>query len=126
MLDQVENKKTFDFSNLEVWKKAFQVSLDVHRTSLEFPKIEQYSLADQIRRASKSICSNIAEGFAKQRFSKAEFRRFLLMALGSGNEMIVWIKYCKELGYIDEIKSESWESEYSSICKMLNVLHSKS
>ncbi len=53
------------FEDLEVFKRAYRVSLAVHRRSLKFPKIEQYALGDQVRRASKSVCTNIAEGFGK-------------------------------------------------------------
>lgn len=83
-------------------------------------------MADQIRRASKSICSNLAEGFAKQKSSKAEFKRFVVIALGSANEMLVWVKYCLELGYVDQGKHDLWAAEYTSICKMLNALHERS
>ena len=86
------------FEDLNVFQRAYQLSLDVHRCSLDFPKIEQAALADQARRASKSICANIAEGFGRQRRSKAEYKRFLLMAIGSADEMQVWIKYCLDLG----------------------------
>ena len=75
------------FERLEVFKRAYRVSLEIHRVSLSFPEIEQRALADQIRRASKSICANLAEGFGKQAHSKAEFRRFIGMALGSADEM---------------------------------------
>ena len=75
------------FEDLDVFQRAYRISLDVHRASLQFPKIEQHALADQIRRASKSICGNIAEGFGKQRRSGAEFKRYLLMAIGSADEM---------------------------------------
>lgn len=119
-------KASFSFENLDVWKKAFEISLSVHKSSLEFPKIEQYALADQIRRASKSICANLAEGFGKQKSSKTEFRRFIMMALGSANEMLVWTKYCLRLGYIDQAQYDMWDAEYCSICKMLNVLHERS
>src|SRR6202140_536007 len=90
------------FEDLEVFQRAYRVSLEIHKESLGFPKIEQYALADQIRRASKSICANIAEGFAKQRRSSAEYRRYLLMAIGSADEMCVWIRYCLDLNYVDE------------------------
>ena len=113
------------FRDLDVWQKAFGVSLDVHKSTLEFPKIEQYALTDQLRRSSKSICANITEGFAKQSASKAEFKRFLQMALGSANETIVWIVYAYELDYISQETCESWQSEYTSICKMLSSLHAK-
>ena len=52
------------FEDLEVFRRAYRVSLEVHRRSLEFPVIEQRALASQIRRASKSICANLVEGFA--------------------------------------------------------------
>ena len=76
------------FEDLEVFQRAYRVSLELHRESLRFPKIEQYALADQLRRASKSICANIAEGFAKQRRSSAEYRRYLLMAIGSATRCV--------------------------------------
>ena len=56
---------------LEVFGRADRVSLEVHRASLEFPRIEQFALADQVRRASKSICANLAGGFGRQQQSKA-------------------------------------------------------
>ena len=51
--------------DLEVFKKAYRISLDVHPQSLNFPSIEQYALGDQVRRA-KAICANLAEGFGRQ------------------------------------------------------------
>ncbi len=113
------------FQDLDVWQKAFSISLEVHKATLEFPKIEQYAMADQMRRASKSICANIAEGFSKQIYSKAEFKRFLQMAMASANEMLVWIIYAYELKYISNEMNIKWEQEYTSVCKMLNSLHSK-
>ena len=74
------------FEELEVFQRAYKVSLDIHRFSLTMPQIEQYALADQLRRASKSICANLAEGFAKQSQSSAEFRRFIMMSMGSADE----------------------------------------
>jgi hypothetical protein len=72
--------------DLGVFRRAYALSLGVHRASLEFPRIEQFALADQIRRASKSICANLAEGFGRQQQSKPDFRRFVMMALGSADE----------------------------------------
>ena len=98
------------------------MSLLVHRASLEFPRIEQWALADQIRRASKSICANLAEGFAKWHRSGAEFRRYVVIAMGSADEMRVWARYCLDLGYIDEPTWQSWRDEYEQIAKMLHGL----
>ena len=65
------------FESLEVFKRAYAVSLDLHRVSLAFPQVEQFGLADQLRRASKSISANIAEGMGKAGNSQAELRRYL-------------------------------------------------
>jgi four helix bundle protein len=110
------------FEDLEVFRRAYRLSLEIHRASLNFPAVEQYGLADQVRRASKSICANVAEGFAKQRASSAEFKRFLTMAIGSSDEMRVWIRYCLDLGYIDETVWQRWRDEYQEISKMLEGL----
>ena len=111
------------FEDLEVFRRAYRISLEVHRKSLDFPALEQRALADQVRRASKSICANIAEGFAKQGASAAEFKRFLVMATGSSDEMRVWLRYCLDLGYLDEATWRSWRGEYKEISKMLQKLH---
>jgi four helix bundle protein len=114
------------FEDLMVFQRAYRVSLEVHRRSLVFPQIEQRALGDQVRRASKSICANIAEGFGKQRQSAAEFRRFLMMAMGSADEMRVWARYCFDLGYIEEATWCLWRDEYQEIAKMLQGLCSQS
>jgi four helix bundle protein len=110
------------FEDLEVFRRAYRVSLEVHRISLEFPRIEQWALADQIRRASKSVCANLAEGFGRQGWSKSEFRRFLMMATGSADEMQVWTLYARDLGYIGVEMAEQWQSEYREIARMLQGL----
>jgi four helix bundle protein len=110
------------FEDLDVFRRAYRASLEVHRASLEFPRIEQWALADQIRRASKSICANLVEGFGRQAWSKAEFRRFLMMATGSADEMQVWTLYARDLGYIGTDLAERWQSEYREIARMLQGL----
>jgi four helix bundle protein len=111
------------FEDFEVFRRAYRISLDVHRASLAFPAVEQYGLADQIRRASKSICGNIAEGFGKRRRSTAEFKRYLLMAIGSADEMQVWLRYCSDLEYVDRKVCAIWRDEYRQIAKMLQGLY---
>jgi 23S rRNA-intervening sequence protein len=66
------------FEDLEVSKRAYRLSLEVHRRSLGWPAIEQDALADQVRRASKSVCANLAEGFARPGVQPADFRRYLI------------------------------------------------
>jgi four helix bundle protein len=118
---QTTNVKGFE--DLDVFKRAYRLSLEIHEMSIQLPKHEQYGLADQLRRASKGICANLAEGFGKQSISKAEFKRFVLMAMGSADEMRVWIRYCLDLNYIERVNWERWREEYQVIAKMLTGLH---
>ncbi len=111
------------YKDLRVFQKAYDASLIIHKTTLGFPKIEQYALGDQMRRSSKSICANIVEGFGKQAGSKKEFQRFLSMATGSCDEMQVWLRYAHDLGYIEKKSFEQWLEEYNHIARMLQALH---
>ena len=124
-MSEIKSQNVKTFEDLEVFKRAYRVSLELHKASLQFPRIEQFALADQIRRASKSVPGNIAEGFGKQRGSTAEFKRYLLMAVGSSDEMQVWLKYCADLDYIDREICEAWRDEYRQIARMLQSLYSK-
>ncbi|MDX8537719.1 four helix bundle protein [Mesorhizobium sp. M4B.F.Ca.ET.215.01.1.1] len=105
--------------DLEVYKRAYAVSLEIHKATLAFPRIEQYALADQLRRSSKAICANLAEGFAKQPHSKAEFARFISMAMGSCSEVETWISYAFDLEYISKTQLDEWLRSYNQIYGML-------
>ncbi len=116
------DKTISSFEDLEVFQRSYRISLEIHKATLTFPSVEQYGLADQIRRASKSICANIAEGFGKRPYSSAEFKRYLKMSIGSCEEMRVWLRYCLDLEYVDETNWRQWRSEYREIIKMLHGL----
>ena len=83
------------YHKLDVYQKAYQLALDVHKLSLGFPQIEQYELARQLRRSSKSISANIVEGYGRRKY-KAEFIRFLIYAHSSCNETIEWVEYIQD------------------------------
>ena|SRR5579871_395282 len=124
--DTVRRRAVSSVEDLEVFRRAYAVSLDLHQASLKLPKIEQFGgLADQMRRASKSICANLAEGFGKQRQSNLEFKRYLLMAIGSADEMQVWLRYCSDLKYVDQATCERWRDEYRRVARMLQSLATK-
>ena len=114
------------FEELDVFQRAYRLSLEIHQASIDFPRIEQFALADQVRRGSKSICANLAEGFGRQSISKPEFRRFVTMALGPADEMQVWTLYCRDLGYIGSEVAERWRGEYREIARMLSALYARS
>ncbi len=109
--------------DLEVFRRAYRLSLELHRISLGLPRIEQFALADQLRRASKSICANLTEGFAKQSHSAAEYRRYLVTAMGSSDETQLWLRYCVDLGYIDEERGKRWVADFAEISRMLRGLY---
>ena len=113
----------WSIDDLEVFRRAYALSLDVHRRSREWPREEQYGgVADQLRRSSKSICALLAEGVGRQRSSDAEFRRYCVMALGSADETQLWCRYAKDLGFISEAQHVGWQDGYQQIAKMLQGL----
>jgi four helix bundle protein len=118
-------EKVEAFEDLDVFRRAYRLSLDVHRQSLTFPSLEQRALADQLRRASKSICANLTEGFAKQSHSAAEYRRYVVTAIGSSDETQLWLRYCVDLGYVDEERGSKWVSDFAEISRMLRGLYTR-
>ena len=112
--------------DLDVFKRAYRLSLELHRASLQFPKTEQYGgLADQMRRASKSVCALIAEGSGRQSSSSREFARYLAMAVGSAEEARLWCRYSADLGYAELADVERWRDELHQIIRMLQSLRGK-
>ena len=125
MRNEKRDRGIKDFTDFDVYKKAYNVSLEIHKLSQSFPKEEQFSLTNQIRRSSKSICANIAEGFGKNLAYPQEFKKYLVIAKGSCEETRVWISYCHDLGYLDDEMSHRLSENYIEIAKMLWGLHQK-
>ncbi len=119
---QEEKKLVSKVSDLRAYRDAFVIALEVHKASLQFPKIEQYALADQMRRASKSICANLAEAFARQKASELEFKRFITIAVSSSDEMQVWTEFAQALEYVDVVTAEKWRDKFNHISRMLQKL----
>ena len=106
---------------MKVYKKSYKAAKAIYEMTGSFPKEERYGITNQLKRAALSIPLNISEGYAK-RESQEEFKRFLLMAIGSSNEMSVLIEYSKDLGYISEEQYVKASKEYDEIGRMLNSL----
>lgn len=120
-----QNDFVTHYEDLKVFQRAYQVSLEVHKLSLKLPKIEQFALADQVRRSSKSVCANIAEGYGRQRQSKIEFKRFIMIAIGSAEETSLWLKYAGDLEYVSRELIEHLRAEYIEILRMLHGFRNK-
>ena len=112
------------FRDLEVYRRSFEASVEMYRLTREFPREELYGLTSQIKRASTSIPLNIAEGYGKKE-NPDEFKRFLLMSIGSCNEMRVLLDLSARLGFVDEATHQRYENEYDEIGKMLMTLRKR-
>jgi four helix bundle protein len=107
------------FEDLEVFQKAYKVSLEIHKVTLKLPVHEQYGLAENTRRLSKNLCSAIAESSSKQKYSSVEYRRLLNLGISLCDEMRVWLRYSLDLGYIELSQWQEWRSTYQEIARIL-------
>jgi four helix bundle protein len=87
-------------TELDVYKKAFEVAMSIFEASKPFPREEMYSLTDQIRRSSRSVCANIAEAWRKRRY-EAAFIAKLSDAESEAAETQVWLEFAVKCGYLD-------------------------
>lgn len=109
-----------NFWDLEVWQRAHAITLRLYIYTKSFPKSEQYSIVDQIRRASSSIGANIAEGF--DRYHTKDKQRFYYHARASIGEVQNFILLSKDLQYLEEVASKEMFIELIHIKKLLNGL----
>lgn len=112
-----------DYKKLLVWQKAYAFGIKLYTVTKSFPKEEIYGITSQLRRASVSIPSNIAEG--SRRSTQKDFRLFLHIAYGSGAELEVQILFAKDLGYISDTTCNQLLQDLGEIMKMLNSLIQK-
>jgi four helix bundle protein len=111
-----------NYRDLRVYRQSYELGKDIHQVTHQFPKHEQYELGSQLRRAAISIPLNIAEGYGKK-VSAADFKRFILMAMGSCNEVQVLLDYAEDFGYMSlEQHQNQWEA-YDQLGRQLNKLH---
>ena len=112
-----------DFRNLKVWGKAHALTLDVYKATKSFPRDEMYGLTSQLRRASVSIGSNIAEGACRR--GDVEFARFLQMAAGSASEVEYQLLLAKDLELLKTADCERLSHEVVEVKRMLASLMQK-
>jgi four helix bundle protein len=104
--------------DLEVYKKAFDAAMRIFEISKTFPKEERYSLTDQIRRSSRSVCSNTAEAWRKRRY-EAAFIAKLSDAEGEAAETQTWLEFAVKCEYLDREIARDLFLEYDEIISML-------
>ena len=106
------------FKDLIVYQKAYQLATEIFERTEQFPKEERYSLVDQIRRCSRSICASLAEAWRKRMYEK-HFISKLTDADAECSETLVWIDFSFDCGYIEEQTRAIWKRGYEEIGKML-------
>lgn len=105
-----------NYKELEFFKKAHELTIEIYKLTKDFPKEETYGLTSQLRRASVSIGSNIAEGSSRK--TDNDFKHFLYISLGSAKELEYQLLVCKDLEYIS-IRT------YDRLCNILDEIIGK-
>ncbi len=106
------------FKDLKVYKLAYEAAMKIFEISKLFPKEETYSLTDQIRKSSRSVCANIAEGYRKRIYPK-HFTSRISDADGECSETMVWLDFSKDCNYISLEIHKELTYNYEEIGKML-------
>lgn len=112
--------------DLEVYKRAFEAAMRIFNLSKSFPKEEVFSLTDQIRRSSRSVCANLAEAWRKRRY-QAAFAAKLSDSEGESAETQTWIEFAVRCDYLEKETGREIFKEYDEIISMLvsMINHSK-
>ena len=112
--------------DLEVYRRAFDLAMRIFQETQSFPKEERYSLTDQLRRSSRSVCSNLAEAWRKRRY-EASFLSKLSDAEAEAAETQVWLEFAVQCGYLGaEVGREllaSYENIIGKIISLINNPH---
>ena len=109
------------FKSLKVYQLAYQLAMEMFELSKKFPKEETYSLTDQVRKSSRSVCTNISEAYRKRRYPK-NFTSKISDADGEASETIVWIDFAKDCKYITGDVQISLIHRYEEVRKMLGSM----
>ena len=123
-MDENRTNKIRTVRDLKVYRKAFDSAMEIFELTKKFPKEETYSLTDQIRRASRSVCSNLSEGWRKRRY-KAVFLNKLTDSGQEAAETQTWLEFSFHCKYIDEETFHRLDDSYEHIFAMLNAMEKK-
>jgi len=119
LADKIKNAR-----DLKVYKLAFACAMEIFQLTKNLPPEERFSMTDQIRRASRSVCSNLAEAWRKRRY-RAVFINKLTDAQQEASETQTWLDFCLACEYINRQTFERLDQEYGNILGMLNSMEIK-
>ena len=123
-MDAKKSKRLNSIRDLDVYNMAFDTAMIIFKISKAFPKDEKYSLTDQVRRSSRSVCSNLAEGWRKRKY-QAVFINKLLDAAQEAAETQIWLEFALHCGYIDDDVFRNLYEKYEHIFAMLSTMEKK-
>jgi four helix bundle protein len=109
------------FQDLLAYKKGFELAMKIFEISKGFPKEETYSLTDQIRRSSRSVCTNIAEGYRKRHYPKHFFNK-LTDSDGENSETQVWLQFALSCNYITSESFSLLMSDCDEVGKLIGYM----
>lgn len=109
--------------DLKVYQLDYQLAMEIFEASKSFPKEEKYSLTDQIRRSSRSVAANIAEGFRKRQYPKM-FLSKLADADGEATETQVWLDFARDCKYLDPKQQAGLQRRYEEVGRMIGKMMS--
>ena len=109
------------YKELRVYQAAMDAAMKIFQISKRFPPEERYSLTDQIRRASRSVCSNIGESWRKRRY-RAAFISKLSDSETEAEETRVWLEFSLRCGYISKSEADDLDSRYDHIIAQLVLM----
>jgi len=112
---------TGSFKELKVYQLAFESAREIFKISKKFPKEETYSLTDQVRRSSRSVCANIGEGYRKRLYPK-HFTSKMTDADGEATETSIWLDFALDCEYITLETHTTLQNNYLEIGRMLNSM----
>ncbi|MEO7445552.1 MAG: four helix bundle protein [Ferruginibacter sp.] len=107
-----------DFSQPKVYQLAFALAMEIFEASKSFPTEEKYSLTDQVRRSSRSVCANLAEAYRKKRYS-ANFISKLTDCDAENSETGVWLMFANSCNYISSLELEGLLLKKNEIGKLI-------
>ena len=110
-----------DFRELLAYQKGFRLAMDIFNVSKSFPPDEKYSLTDQIRRSSRSVCANIAEAYRKRRYAN-HFISKLTDSDAENSETNVWLEFAYNCEYISEETYANLTEKNIEIGKLINYM----
>jgi four helix bundle protein len=112
------SQKIQSHCDLQVYQRAFAAAMDLFELSKSFPKEETYSLTDQLRRSSRSVCANLVEAWRKRRY-QAAFVCKLSDSESEAAETQVWIEFAVKCNYLDRDRAEPLYRAYDDILRTL-------